>query len=260
MRYNVSEFCTMLCVESGEKLRLARQYHQPALKQWQLAKIIGVDTSTIGRWESRNSIPNDKIPILSGIFNIIESWWNDGTDKLPIEVRRNQPFEPSNVEAKYPLELDRIEERMREASNFLVPVWTGVDAGDAEECYFEDEGIEPQAIPSYFITGNPELFVLCRVRGMSMYPRIEHSERVLVKLDPDVPPNHLVVARSPDGRNYIKRLVRSEGKLELRSVNDAFSPIIKVDGWIVKGGVTVIWHAYEEGRANIEWNEGAYLR
>jgi SOS-response transcriptional repressor LexA len=82
-----------------------------------------------------------------------------------------------------------------------------------------------------------------------------------VRLDPDVPPGHIVIARSADNRNYVKKLIRSPSRtLELHSLNEQFKPITDLDGWTLKGGVTAILHTYEGGRPNIEWDEGRYLK
>jgi SOS-response transcriptional repressor LexA len=95
---------------------------------------------------------------------------------------------------------------------------------------------------------------------MSMAPRIEHTEKALVRLDPDVPPGHIVIAKSPQGKRFLKKLARNNGQLELQSLNKSFGPIRDLAGWELEGGVTAILHTYETGKPNYEWDDGRFLK
>jgi transcriptional regulator with XRE-family HTH domain len=87
----------MLCVEVGDKLAMARRYHAPALTQEDLARILGVDTSTVGRWESKDHIPPDRLPQIAALLNVKEAWFFNGDDTPPTTARRVPMQEPSNV-------------------------------------------------------------------------------------------------------------------------------------------------------------------
>lgn len=142
-----------------------------------------------------------------------------------------------------------------------IPVWRGTIAGAEEECSFVDDSFEePKEISTFYTVGRPQIHVLCIVSGSSMAPRLNDRERALVRLDPDVSPGHLVVARNPEGRNYIKALLWVNGQQELQSVNRKYPPICDLDGWEIKGGVTLILKHYLPGEPNMEWDEGRYLR
>lgn len=249
----------MLCVDTGEKLAMARDYHAPALTQEAFAKLLGVDTSTVGRWESKNHIPVARRAEVSHILNVREDWFFDNSDDPPT-LHRLYP-EQGNIRSKAREDLTPNERRIVEGLDVALPLWRGVVAGDTGECVFvEPDSPETREIPAFYTRGEPDRHVLVIASGMSMHPRIDHAERALIRLDPDVPAGHLVVARNPDGQNFIKRLVKDSGALRLESLNAEFQPITDLKGWIMKGGVTAIFHAYEPGRANIEWDDGRYLR
>lgn len=245
----------------GQKLALARDYHAPALKQKDLAALLGVHTSSVGRWEAQDHIPKDAVARVAELLDVKEAWLFDGSDTLPTAARRNDADSP-NVRALRSEDLTRAQQLMAEHMWVALPVWRGVVAGDDSECAFvEAEDPEFREVPVFLTMGQPDRHVLCIASGMSMAPRIEHTERAVVKLDPDVPPNHIVVARTDDNRNFIKKLARAaDHKLELHSLNQTFHPITNLKGWTVKGGVVAILHAYEAGRSNIEWDEGRFLR
>jgi len=78
----------MLCMEVGEKLALAREYHSPALKQRDLAKLLRVDTSTVGRWEADNHIPPTRLTAIATLLNVTEEWFFDKKDTPPSAARR----------------------------------------------------------------------------------------------------------------------------------------------------------------------------
>jgi phage repressor protein C with HTH and peptisase S24 domain len=247
-------------VEPGEKLKAAREYNSPYLTQAKLAKLLKVDTSTVGRWEASNHIPEDQLPRLADKLGIDEAWFVDGSDELPPR-RKVLKEESPNIKPVNPNAMSRMEASIREGLLVGIPVWKGVRAGSSEECVFiEPDEIDVREIPLYLTLGEPERHVLCIASGMSMAPRIEHAERILVRLDPDVPVGHLVVARNPEGENFVKMLTKNGSALCLESLNPDFEPIRELDGWDMRGGVTAILHTYEPGRGNIEWDDGRFLR
>jgi phage repressor protein C with HTH and peptisase S24 domain len=248
-------------MDVGEKLALARDYHTPALTQEELARRLGVHTSSVGRWESKGHIPKERLSRVAQILDVREEWFFDGSDTRPTEARRSADENP-NVRGLRHDELTRGQRLIVEGMWVALPVWRGVVAGVEDECAFvEADEPEFREIPVFLTMGQPDRHVLCIASGMSMAPRIEHTERAVVKLDPDVPPNHIVVARTDDNRNFIKKLSRSgTHRLELHSLNEQFRPIIDLKGWTIKGGVVAILHAYEGGKPNIEWDEGRFLR
>lgn len=142
-----------------------------------------------------------------------------------------------------------------------IPVWAGVSCGTEDDECFQEEEVRFEQVQAFYVAGKPENHVMCIPRGYSMAPRILRADRVVVRLDPDVPVGRLVVARSPNNQNFIKKLVKQNGfREELHSLNAEFPPITDLDGWSIKGGVVAIMHPYEGTGSNIEYDGGAYLR
>ena len=248
----------MLCVDVGDKLKMARRYHAPALTQSALAQVLGVDTSTVGRWEADNHIPSGKLPQLAMLLNVKEEWFYDGSD-LPPSAARRTAYEPENMTRV--MEPTRADRYIASGLNVALPLWRGVAASSGEECwYMEAETPEFGEVPYFLTLGHPERHILAVAKGMSMAPRVGHADKAIVRLDPDVPPGHIVVAENTEAKRYIKKLLRADGHLELHSLGDGFSPIVELDGWTLLGGVTAILHPYEAGRPNLEWDDGRYLR
>lgn len=251
----------MFCVEVGEKLALARRYHTPSLTQEDLAKVLGVDRASIGRWESKNHIPPDKLPRVAALLNVREEWFYNQDETPPTLNRRVPQDEPQNIKPLAVHELNRTDRYLAEGLEVALPVWRGVSAGSEDETYFvEPDSPEYRQVPLYLTLGQPEHHVLCVATGMSMAPRIAHTERALARFSPDVPPGHIVIAQNPDAKRFIKKLLRSGSKLELHSLNEGYRPIEYPEGWQVVAGITAILHHYEPGVPNIEFDEGRWLR
>ncbi len=252
----------MLCVEEGDKLVFARKERH--LTQDDLADALTaagypVNRSTLARWEAEQHIPRKRLPQVAAFFGRAPEWFLDGADDSPSVMSGLE--EIPNVKEKEADALDRHESGIREGDTVGLPVWRGVQAGTEQECEFvESDSPELRETPLYLTRGHPEIHAICVATGMSMAPRIDHAERALVRLDPDVPPGYIILARNPEGKQFIKRLVKMNGRLELHSINEAYAPITDVAGWEVRGGITCIWHTYEPGFPNMEWDEGRYLR
>jgi len=142
----------------------------------------------------------------------------------------------------------------------LLPVWRGVAAGLADECYFvPSDSSEFLEVPAFLAGRDPDRYIVCVAAGTSMSPRLRQGDKAVVRLDPNPPRNSLVVAQNPEGRRFIKAL-REKKALELHSLNENFAPIRNVSGWQLVGSVVAIWGEYEPGSANIEWDGGRPLK
>jgi DNA-binding XRE family transcriptional regulator len=240
----------------GQKLAMARRYHAPALSQKQLAQIIGVDTSSVGRWEATGAIPKSRLPTVARILGLPVPWFDNGrSDPPPMQKESPNALESSadvsSIEARSLVRGDEV----------LLPTWRGTIAGDGECEFFDSDSPELNAVPSFLAGNDPHSHILCIASGASMYPRVKNGERVVVRLDRNPPNNVIVVAKRPDGANFVKVLRQNErGLLELHSLNQDFRPITDLENWEMRGYAVAVLHSYEPGQANIEWDSGRPLR
>lgn len=105
--------------------------------------------------------------------------------------------------------------------NGYIPVrgeaWMGLD-GEFDMVEIEDGWIQ-------MYSGDPDAFAL-RVRGDSMFPRINAGEYVVVEPNATVAPGLDVFVRTFEGKNLIKRLgYDRNGTYQLLSVNQAHPPL-----------------------------------
>lgn len=241
----------------GRKLALARRYHAPALTQQGLADMLGIDRTTIAKWETKGDIPDRTLQRVADRLGIDIGWFLADDDSEPPVLRS-----AANVRAvsRQDEESDPAKS-LRRGDQVMLAVWRGVMAGDGDCEFWLSDTPEFRAIPSFLASSDPDGHVLCIASGLSMTPRIDHAERAVVKLDPDPPIGAIVVARRPDGANFIKVLRKHPSlRLELHSLNEEFEPIVDLKGWTLKGFVVAILHTYTGQGANIEYDDGRPLR
>ncbi|HLK16003.1 MAG TPA: helix-turn-helix transcriptional regulator, partial [Fimbriimonadaceae bacterium] len=68
---------------AGRKLALARRYHAPALTQQGLAEMLGVERSTVAKWETRSEIPVRSLQRVAERLGIELDWFTDGEPSEP---------------------------------------------------------------------------------------------------------------------------------------------------------------------------------
>ena len=243
-------------VNPGEKLALARRYHAPALSQKQLAQIIGVDTSSVGRWEATGAVPRSRLPTVARIFGLPVSWFENGRDDAPPLFRDKPNAEEQVGDGGAALDA----RSLIRGDEVLLPTWRGAIAGDGQCEFFDSESQELSAIPAFLAGNDPYNHVLCIASGASMYPRVKNGEKVVVRLDRNPPNNAIVVAKRPDGANFVKVLRQNDrGVLELHSLNSEFKPLTELDGWERRGYAVAVLHSYAPGLPNLEWDNGRAL-
>lgn len=242
-------------MQVGDKIARARRLHDPALGQKELAEILEVSTSTVGRWESTHEVPESRVSTIARLLGVAVAWFWDQQDTLPEFSNGNAQVIPADRATGV------AETSLQRGDEVLLAVWRGVLAGDGECEFYESSSPEFLAIPSFLAANDPDRHILCIASGASMFPRVKHGERIVIRIDPNPSVNSLVVARRPDGANFIKTLRQDHrGRLSLVSINEEFTPITDLDGWVLRGYAVAILHAYEPGQANIEWDSGRFLR
>ena len=238
-------------MKPGKKLAVARKFAAPSLGQKELARVLGVDTSSVGRWECTGHIPGSRIAAASQAVGVPVDWLLDGIDSLPPKHQPNARDAFPDGEAGSFIRGDEV----------LLPTWRGAIAGDGECEFFDTESPELSSVPAFLAGNDPNNHILCIASGASMFPRVQNGEKVVVRLDRNPPNNSIVIARRPDGANFVKVLRQNpRGVLELHSLNPDFNPITNLEGWELRGYAVAVLHSYEPGQANIEWDSGRPLK
>ncbi len=244
-------------MDAGRKLAMARRYFAPALNQAELAARLRVSRSTVARWETEGSPTPEAISKVAHWLGIDPFWFTDGSSHPP----RFAGGEPSNARQVKPLESEFASFSLSRGDQVLLPIWRGVMASEGECEFWPSDSVEFRVAPSFLASADPESHILCIASGMSMAPRIDHAEKAIAKIDPDPPIGAIVIARRPDGANFIKVLKKADNRrLELHSLNPDFPPITSSRDWQLKGYVVAILHTYHGAGANIEWDDGRPLR
>lgn len=243
-------------MDPGRKLALARKYNAPALTQEGLAALLGVDRTTLARWETKGSVPDRELLKAAKTLGLSYAWLLDGRDGPPEYAGETPNVRPTNR----PGEMGRAGSSLQRGDQVMLAVWRGVIAGDGECEFWPGDSPEFRAIPSFLASNDPDAHVLCIASGLSMTPRIDHAERAVIRIDPDPPIGSIVVARRPDGANFIKVLRSGQTRLELHSLNPDFTPITELRDWALKGYVVGILHTYTGAGPNIEYDDGRPLR
>ncbi len=217
---------------------------------------MGVDTSSVGRWEATGAIPKSRLPTVARVLGIPVNWFQNGAgDPPPVKDG------PNAVESSYENAAGLEARSLLRGDEVLLPTWRGTMAGDGECVFYDSHSPELNAVPAFLAGNDPHCHILCIASGASMYPRVKNGERVVVRLDRNPPNNAIVVAKRPDGANFVKVLRQNErGRLELHSLNAEFQPIVELDAWEMRGYAVAVLHSYEPGQANIEWDSGRPLR
>jgi SOS-response transcriptional repressor LexA len=236
---------------------MARTYATPALTQESLGRLLGVSRPTIASWETGRIAPRPgQLSPLAKAVGVDVQWFFDG-DPMPPAAKHAPAPEP--VRMLTPDEMSRAESLIVRHRDVAIPLWRAGFCSDKDEVYFEEEnGDEFIEVAGFYTNGEIDGYAMCIAKGFSMEPRIEYGSKVLIKRDPNVPLGRIVAAQRPDGAIFIKILQRTPTGVVLRSFNDKY-PDMDLTDWLIRGGVVMIQHPYD-GRPNLEWDEGRYLR
>lgn len=239
------------------------------LTQEELGDLLGVKRGTISAYKARNNAnpETEKLRALAEKVGVPVSWFLNGEDSdPPVSRSLDEAMARAKEGSAEMLPADAFTKFMKHFatnSQVALPVWRGVTAGYEGECGFTEDHYEPpEAVPGFFITGdNPEKFVVCLPSGVSMAPRIVQGDRVIARLTSDPEPNTIVIARRPDGVNFIKVYRLANDRIpELHSLNGDFPAISPLNEWTIRALVVGIWKPYLIKELNIEFAGGVPLR
>lgn len=245
------------------------------LNQRQWGEELGLDRSTIASYKNvpGKGPSRERLKDIAATYGVPLNWFyeEEETDPpVPQDIDEAKRLakamvleQSETISAVHPDALTKEESVMADATEVWLPTWDGVLAGKDEEWHFaDDKPAERTKVPRLFLFGkNPKQFIVCNPKGYSMSPRITQGDKVIVRLEPSPDPNSIVIARRPDGVNFIKVYrVNRDGIPELHSINDRFPVIAPLEDWVCRGVVVAIWKHYMSDGPNVEINLGMPLR
>ena len=186
----------------GENIRVLRI--KTNLTQKSLAEMLYKSESAVRMWELGKSEPdNETLLNLASIFNV-------SVDYL---LGKEHPIIKSNL-----TELPQHDIRM-------IPIYESVSAGTGAEA--EDNVIDymPFIIQNETEAQNT---IFIKVKGDSMYPKIEDGDLILVHKQDAINSGSIGVILL-DGEALVKKIIYDRHHIELQSVNPLYPPI-KIQG------------------------------
>lgn len=176
----------------GLRLRNLRKEREMRIED--IARVLGVATSTYGRWESGSNSPKNKIPELAKFFGVTTDYLLYGKDAPQIE--------PQMKGNKIPL---------------LGSVAAGIPIEAIQ--YIEDYEEIPAAL------GDPREFFALRVKGESMEPKISDGDIIIVHKQEDVDSGQIAVVQVNGDEATVKIVKKSTSGITLIGLNvDVYPP------------------------------------
>lgn len=224
--------------------------------------------------EAKNVSQTKLARLLDRSDNVVSNWVRGMTrmepeDKVQIAARLNVPVSKLDHDGEKLSTLADTDPRLSRkiaqgfSNKVAIRWWRGALAGSMdEECTFEENGM--LEVATYFLVGGYESadkHEIVTPSGLSMFPRINSGDKVIVFKDTTPRQNTIVLAESPDYKVYMKVLRLHEGRYVLESINPAFPAMHDLSGWKLHGYAIAILKADPDpGMPNIEYLEGAPLR
>lgn len=176
----------------GLRLRNLRKEREMRIED--IARVLGVATSTYGRWESGSNSPKNKIPELAKFFGVTTDYLLYGKDAPQIE--------PQMKGNKIPL---------------LGSVAAGIPIEAIQ--YIEDYEEIPAAL------GDPREFFALRVKGESMEPKISDGDIIIVHKQEDADSGQIAVVQVNGDEATVKIIKKSTAGITLIGLNvDVYPP------------------------------------
>ena len=191
-------------VKIGKRIESART--ELNLTQEDLAKELGLNKSTIQRYET-GQIKKIKLPVIHAmakILNVNPPWLSDQSDN-------REAVKPVNSNAEF---LSKNEIR-------IIPVFETVSAGFG--AYASNEIID--YMPLYIESDYEAEETLCiKVKGDSMYPKIENGDIVQVHKQDSVDNGQIAVVLIDGDEGLVKKVFVYKDYIELISINPEYPP------------------------------------
>lgn len=162
---------------------------------------VGVSKSTVKKWEDGfiSNMKRDKIGQLAKILRLNPVSLITG-DELTVE---------SNIQS------------LDQSKVYNIPVFESVSAGFG--AYASDYIVD--YMPIYVSNPADAKDMLCiKVKGDSMYPKIEDGDTVVVRKQSSVDSGSIAVVLIDNEEGFVKKVVYSENLIELISINPEYAP------------------------------------
>lgn len=190
----------------GEKISARRKELKLTLED--VGNAVGVGKSTVKKWETGYiaNMRRDKISLLAKVLQMNPSEFVDGND----DTR-----ESSNISAV-----------LGNGDIYNIPVFESVSAGFG--AYASDDILEyiPVIITNYSDVADT---IAIKVKGDSMYPKIEDGDTIVVRRQTSVDSGDIAVVLLDGDEGLVKRVVYGPTWIELRSINEKY-PVQRFDG------------------------------
>lgn len=176
----------------GLRLRKLREEREMRIED--MAKVLGVATSTYGRWETGSNSPKNKIPELAQFFGVTTDYLLYGKDspKIVPQLKGNKIPLLGHVAAGIPIEAIQ---------------------------YIEDYEEIPAAL------GDPREFFALRVKGESMEPKISDGDIIIVHKQEDVDSGQIAVVQVNGDEATVKIVKKGSAGITLIGLNvDVYAP------------------------------------
>ncbi len=189
-----------MAITLGAKIRNARI--KKGLTQKELAALIGAKHTAISNWENGINKPDaDTIELLCTALNVEPNYFFN--------------LQSSDHDA------NTLSSNLIPITIVHVPIVGRVSAGDG--CYAHEDVEGYEAIPSDILDRGHE-YILLRVKGDSMSPKILEGDRVLIQCQPSVDSGSLAVVTIDNEDGVVKRVKYDDNHIELISENPYYPP------------------------------------
>lgn len=165
----------------------------------EIGNIVGVGKSTVKKWESGliSNMRRDKISLLAKALQISPTKLI-GEDSAPLE---------SNIS------------EIITTGIYNVPVFESVSAGFGAYACSDICDYIPVVINNAY---DAENFIAIKVKGDSMYPKIEDGDTIVVRKQDSVDSHSIAVVMLDSEDAVVKKIVYGEDWVELRSINPEY--------------------------------------
>lgn len=164
-----------------------------------VGNIVGVGKSTVKKWESGliSNMRRDKISLLAKALQIKPTQLIGGEPE-PIESNVSEIF-TSNI--------------------YSIPVFESAAAGFGAYACSDICDYIPVVISNAY---DAENFIAIKVKGDSMYPKIEDGDTIVVRKQDSVESHSIAVVMLNNEEAVVKKIVYGEDWIELRSINPEY--------------------------------------